>query len=175
MKHVMNAVVAAVLSLSMFGCGPSSLEAEESPPGEPLGESQAAVHQKPAECTMHRQTACIVNTSKAERTLVISYPNTVFCSVRLHATEPWVFAEGWTKLLKDLDIRMTGSFVPLTVHPTIQPQDEETVDFGLGSELLYMTKVTVKTKSGRSLNEIIAKTIGGDLVAVPQYCPGRPL
>jgi hypothetical protein len=164
--------LAPLVVAALVGCSP----AEASNPTEEVeGQASELSSRADAECTVFHRTACLVNSSRSSRKITVNYPGLSWCKMSFVPS-----GYGWDPdLAKDLEfsLGMHGQSKVITAEQT---EDGLTVD--LGSEMLYVDVLTVRTKSGQSLDKVIRSRLDtgphagagpSTLVAIPTKCPGR--
>jgi hypothetical protein len=157
----------SVLLAAAASCG-SSL-------GDPSSPNPAATTTLPewngADCTMFNPSACRLDVTKTSVGIDVHYPNVVFCRLQLLPTVDLPNAGAYDQLAASWQVSMGYGPSNQTI---IAPEKPEWVlEYPLGSEALYLTRVTFMSKTSETLASLIATATGRtdvSLYAVPVEC-----
>ncbi len=167
--------ISAIAVSALSGCAAQEPSGEE--PTQATADELSA--RGDAQCLLHNErAACLVNSTRAVRTVNVQYPNVGVCKLRLlsNGAQP-----GVELLLSQLEVTMPG----VDGRPTSLPLQE--VEGALEAKLAptsnaYVASVTIGTRSGKSLDAVITKAMPGEapgaappasLVVVGERCPRR--
>lgn len=163
----------AILAASV-ACGSSSL----TPPGAPDAEVTAQPDTATpalgdAECTIYNPTACRLDLPKTAVAVDVNYPNLVFCRLQIVPTRDLTNTAVYAQLASAWQVSIglgAGDQTTLTAETP-----HAVLEYPLGTEQLYLGRVTFASKSAHTLAALVANTLGADvsLYAVPLSCPGR--
>jgi hypothetical protein len=162
-----------VFAAALVGC--SSPEASNGS-GEEVSDQASELSSRPdAECTVFNKTACLINSAKSQRKITVNYPGLSWCKMTFVGS-----GYGWDPALaNDLEFSL-GMHGDSKLIAAQQTEEGLTVD--LGTEMLYVDVLTVRTKSGQSLDKVIRSRLDtgphagagpSTLVAIPVRCPNH--
>jgi len=171
MKTVASLSGLLVAAIFAVGCAPS----EQANGEETADQASELSARNDAQCTVFNRTACLINSARSSRKIDISYPGMQWCKVSFVGSG---LGQVESDLINDLEFTLPSNQTgqPVVV-PATMTDDGITVD--LGSDMLYMTTLTVRTKNGQSLDKVIRAKLtnpalpGGPatLVGIPTRCP----
>lgn len=126
-----------------------------------------------ADCRMYNPTACRLDLAQTSVAVDVNYPNTFFCGLQLLPTRDLTNTAAHTQLAASWQVSIGNSandqviLTPTTPHAVLE--------YPLGSQQLYLGRVTFASKSDQTVGELVASALGADvsLYAVPLACPGH--
>jgi hypothetical protein len=154
------------------GGGPDALPAEQPDVGLPPGADGGAPAS--ADCTIYNPVACPLDLAKTSVGIDVNYPNVVFCRLQIVPSRDIGNIALWARLASAWDVSLTTANHDRTLLTAETPHS--VLEYPLGTEQLYTTRVTFASKSGDTLASVVALTLGApdvSLYAVPLSCPGR--
>ena len=125
------------------------------------------------DCTMFNPTACRLDLAKTSVGIDVNYPNTFFCRLQLLPTKDLLGAGSTSQLASSWQVTMGYGPNDQTVIAPETPQS--VLEYPLGTQQLYVTRVTFASKSSETIATLVANALGPDvsLYAVGLECPGR--
>ena len=124
-----------------------------------------------ADCTMFNPSACRLDITKTSIGIDVHYPNVVFCRLQLLPTVDLPNAGAFDQLAASWQVTMGNGPNNQTI---IAPEKPEWVlEYPLGTEQLYLSRVTFMSKTSDTLATLIATALGRadvSLYAVPVEC-----
>lgn len=124
-----------------------------------------------ADCVMFNPTACQVDVPKTTLGIDVHYPNSSFCALRLLPTEDFTAGDSLGVLAGGWEVTMYDAVVgkQLVLAPDLSRGD---LDYPLGEEQLYLTRVTFTSRSSDTLDVLVSRTLGptASMFAVPIDC-----
>ncbi len=173
MPKTLPLALSLAASALLFACAPTPDASEPAPVEAENGLSARS----DARCDVFSRTACLINSASNKRDMTINYPALSWCEVSFVGSGIGGDLEG---LAGDLEISVPdydrGGKLVLT------PQlSDDGLTVQLGTKVLYQTSLTVRSKSGKSLDSVIRKRLdepafgGGPstLIAIPKACPPK--
>jgi hypothetical protein len=159
--------LALLLLAATASCGSSSLT-DADPPDATLPAAQSD-----ADCLMFNPTACRLDLAKTSVGIDVNYPNLAFCRLQLLPTKDPLGTALYSQLASSWQVTMTNAARDQTVLAPETPQG--VLEYPLGTQQLYLTRVTFASKSSDTLATLVANALGPDvsLYAVGLECPGR--
>ena len=153
------------MAAASASCGSSSLTDPATPEaGRPLDVSDA-------DCVMFNPTACQVDVPKTTLGIDVHYPNSSFCALRLLPTKDFTTRESLDVLAGGWEVTMDDAVVGqrLVLAPDLSRGD---LDYPLGEQQLYLTRVTFTSRSSDTLDVVVGRTLGptASMFAVPIDC-----
>jgi hypothetical protein len=126
-----------------------------------------------ADCTMFDATACKLDVAKTSIGIDVHYPNTIFCRLQLLPTIDLLGARDVMQLATTWQVTMSNAARDQVVIAPEVPRAE--IEYPLGTERLYLTRVTFSSKSSDTLATLVSNALGSgvSLFAVPLECPGQ--
>jgi len=161
------------LLLASASCGPTAL----APAGaSDVGLPPAADASGPsnADCTIYNPVACRLDLAKTSVGIDVNYPNVVFCRLQIVPSRNVGNIALWARLASAWDVSLTTANHDRTLLTVETPHS--VLEYPLGTEQLYTTRVTFASNSGDTLASVAALTLAApdvSLYAVPLSCPGR--
>jgi hypothetical protein len=159
----------ALLALVLFAsasCGSSLGDPNQPDPGPTLPEWADA------DCMMFNPTACRLDVAKTSVGIDVHYPNTYFCRLQILPTSQLLNAQMFAQLASSWQVTMGYGATDQTVITPEMPRDG-VLEYDLGTEQLYLTRVTFSSKSSDTLAIHVANATGRSdvfLFAVPLDC-----
>jgi hypothetical protein len=126
-----------------------------------------------ADCTMFEPTTCRLDVAKASVGIDVHYPNTFFCGLQVRPTTELPASASPARLAAAWQVSMGYGVNNQTL---LTPAAlEGGLEYRLGTERLYLTRVTFLSKSSDTLATVVARAFGPGVSvdAVPIMCPGR--
>ncbi|MGE0175120.1 MAG: hypothetical protein AB7T49_20160 [Oligoflexales bacterium] len=127
-------------------------------------------------CVIFSENACIINPTQNEALLEVHYPNLSVCGLKiLPAVQRGVATElPMMDIAADLKGTVRDSSVGQTIELTLTMNERVSAAIltDVGPNDLFVAPITLKTKSGKPIGQLIAEELGanGNLVVVPVLC-----
>ena len=174
MRSIASLLVVLFLAASA-SCGSSALTPAGAPDADPPA-PQADGGPAPlsdADCTAYNPIACRLDVAKTSVGIDVNYPNVFFCRLQLVPSRDLFDNARYTQLAAAWDVSLTNNNHDQVILAAETPH--AVPEYPLGTEQLYLTRVTIASKSADTLATLIADTLGADvsLYAVPLTCPGH--
>jgi hypothetical protein len=175
MRSIASLPLVVLVVLLDASCGSSAL----TPPGAPDANQPtpqpdggpAALSD--ADCTAYNPIACRLDVAKTSVGIDVNYPNLFFCRLQLVPSRDLFNNALYTQLASAWDVSLASANHDQVILTAETPH--AVLEYPLGTEQLYLTRVTIASKSADTLATLIANTLGADvsLYAVPLTCPGH--
>jgi hypothetical protein len=122
---------------------------------------------------MYNPTACRVDLAKMSVGIDVNYPNTFFCGLQLLPTRDLTNVAAHTQLAASWQVSLGNSANGQTILTPTTPH--AVLEYALGTQQLYLGRVTFTSKSEQTIGDLVASALGADvsLYAVPIACPGH--
>lgn len=128
-----------------------------------------------ADCTITRETPCVINSKTSVRTIDVHYPQMMSCNLKLITTKDLVLVNELKKLAEGLRVTLQDSSTgqTLELEPVIS---RNKISYKLGDNTLFLAQVTVQTRNRESLDSLIQATLATKakpnivLIAIPVAC-----
>ena len=153
-----KALLALVL-LATASCGSSLGDPEPPSTTTTLPEWSAP------DCTMFNPTACRLDVAKTSVGIDVHYPNTYFCRLQVLPTSDLLDAAMFGRLASSWQVTMGYGATDQTIIAPEMPQDG-LLEYDLGTEQLYLTRVTFSSKASDTLAVQVAHVTGRSDVSV---------
>ncbi|HEY7371553.1 MAG TPA: hypothetical protein VIF57_05190 [Polyangia bacterium] len=171
----MRSIALLLLLAASASCGSSPLTPGGAPdPNQPTAQPDGGpAALSDADCTAYNPIACRLDVAKTSVAIDVNYPNLIFCRLQFLPSSGLLSAGPHTQLAAAWDVSLTTATHDQQILTAEQPH--AVLEYPLGSEQLYLTRVTIASKTGDTLATLIANTLGPDvsLFAVTLGCPGH--
>jgi hypothetical protein len=159
--------------VGIASCGSSSLMPSGAPDANRPDQPDAGAALSDADCTMFNPVACRLDLAKTAVAIDVNYPNVVFCRLQLLPTRDLTNTAVYGQLAAAWQVSIGTATADQTV---LTPETPEAVlEYPLGTQQLYLGRVTFASKSADTVATLVANILGPDvsLYAVPLACPGQ--
>jgi hypothetical protein len=163
--------LALVLFVAAASCG--SALGDPNPTPTPPATTTPLPAWTDADCHMFNPTACRLDLAKTSVAIDVNYPNTFFCRLQLLPTRDTFATPVYTLLASSWQVTLGNA--PNDQTPVGPEMPQRVLEYPLGSEPLYLTRVTFTSKTSDTIAALVGNALGPDvsLYAVPLECPGR--
>jgi hypothetical protein len=161
--------VVAVLAGAAASCG-SSLEGSG---GAPKTTTTTLPEWTDADCTMFTPAACRLDVAKASVGIDVHYPNTYFCRLQVVLTGEASMPEVFSRLASGWQATIGYGPTDQVIVPPEMPRSG-LLEYDLGTEQLYLTRMTFTARSADTLAAVAASALPRSdvsIYATPLPCP----
>jgi hypothetical protein len=126
-----------------------------------------------ADCTLFNPAACRLDLAKTSVVIDVNYPNLVFCRLQILPSRDLTNTAAYKQLAAAWDVTLGSTASDQTSLTAETPH--AVLEYPLGTQQLYLGRVTFTSKSTDTIATLVANALGTDvsLYAVPLSCPGR--
>jgi hypothetical protein len=128
-----------------------------------------------ADCMMFNPTACRLDVGKISVGIDVHYPNAFFCQLQILPSAPLPTVNAYNRIASSWQVTMGYAATDQTVIAPEMSHDG-VLEYDLGTEALYLTRVTFSSIIYGTLADLVAGATGHSdisLYAVPVACPGQ--
>jgi hypothetical protein len=158
------------LLLAAVSCGSSLGDPNQPTPSTTTTPLPAGTE---ADCMMFNPTACRLDVAKTSVGIDVHYPNVVYCRLQLLPTVELLGQAALDDLAASWQVTMDGVSNQTVLTPEIH---QGALEYPLGTEALYLTRVTFTSKTTDTLATLIGTALRRadvSLFAAPIECPWR--
>jgi hypothetical protein len=157
--------------LIVLGSAAAACDSSLGTPDEPAPIVTVPPHTD-ADCQMFDPTACRLDVAKPYVLIDVHYPNAFFCRLQILPTASVLDPEAHRRLASSWQVTMDTGFTDTAVVAPETPKDGQ-LEYDLGTEPLYLMRVTFAATSSETLAAGIAAAVGRSdvsIYAVPLDC-----